>query len=157
MPVCVALALTIFARRMAARKVLVKNLSIIETVGAMTVLCSDKTGTLTQGNMHVEKMAILDAEYDEMSEISTDAEMLAMRVCYLCNDATMDASGAVVGNSTDVAVFKFVKNHSTFDSYSRMYAIAFHSKTKYMLIIVKGLDRLELYVKGAPDVLLPAW
>ena len=50
-PVCVALSLTIVARRMAARKVLVKNLANIETLGCMSVLCSDKTGTLTEGNM----------------------------------------------------------------------------------------------------------
>ena len=50
-PVCVALSLTIIARRMAARHVLVKNLANIETLGCMSVLCSDKTGTLTEGNM----------------------------------------------------------------------------------------------------------
>ena len=50
-PVCVALSLTIVARRMASRHVLVKNLANIETLGCMSVLCSDKTGTLTEGNM----------------------------------------------------------------------------------------------------------
>ena len=51
LPVCVALSLTIVARRMSARHVLVKNLATIETLGCMSVLCSDKTGTLTEGNM----------------------------------------------------------------------------------------------------------
>jgi len=51
LPVCVALSLTIISRRMAARHVLVKNLASIETLGCMSVLCSDKTGTLTEGNM----------------------------------------------------------------------------------------------------------
>jgi sodium/potassium-transporting ATPase subunit alpha len=51
LPVCVALSLTIVARRMAARQVLVKNLATVETLGCMSVLCSDKTGTLTEGNM----------------------------------------------------------------------------------------------------------
>jgi len=50
-PVCVALSLTIVARRMASRRVLVKNLANVETLGCMSVLCSDKTGTLTEGNM----------------------------------------------------------------------------------------------------------
>lgn len=48
---CVALSLTIIAKRMAKRNVLVKNLATIETLGCMSVLCSDKTGTLTQGKM----------------------------------------------------------------------------------------------------------
>lgn len=51
LPVCVALSLTIIAKRMAKRNVLVKNLATIETLGCMSVLCSDKTGTLTEGKM----------------------------------------------------------------------------------------------------------
>ena len=51
LPICVALSLTVIARRMAKRQVLVKNLATIETLGCMSVLCSDKTGTLTAGKM----------------------------------------------------------------------------------------------------------
>lgn len=51
LPICVALSLTIIAKRMAKRNVLVKNLATIETLGCMSVLCSDKTGTLTMGKM----------------------------------------------------------------------------------------------------------
>lgn len=51
LPICVALSLTIIAKRMARRNVLVKNLATIETLGCMSVLCSDKTGTLTMGKM----------------------------------------------------------------------------------------------------------
>jgi sodium/potassium-transporting ATPase subunit alpha len=51
LPLCVALSLTIIARRMSKRHVLVKNLATIETLGCMSVLCSDKTGTLTAGKM----------------------------------------------------------------------------------------------------------
>ena len=51
LPICVALSLTIIAKRMAKHNVLVKNLATIETLGCMSVLCSDKTGTLTVGKM----------------------------------------------------------------------------------------------------------
>jgi sodium/potassium-transporting ATPase subunit alpha len=51
LPVCVALSLTIIAKRMAKHNTLVKNLATIETLGCMSVLCSDKTGTLTLGKM----------------------------------------------------------------------------------------------------------
>lgn len=51
LPICVALSLTVIARRMAKRQVLVKNLATVETLGCMSVLCSDKTGTLTAGKM----------------------------------------------------------------------------------------------------------
>jgi P-type E1-E2 ATPase len=86
LPVCVALALTIVARRMAERKVLVKNLSIIGTVGAMSILCSDKTGTLTQGTMNVEKFQFVDeTESSLLSE--TKAGLLALRICHFCSDS----------------------------------------------------------------------
>ncbi|KAI6118465.1 calcium ATPase transmembrane domain M-containing protein [Pisolithus sp. B1] len=64
LPVCVALSLTVIARRMAKRHVLVKNLATIETLGCISVLCSDKTGTLTAGKMAVESVAFLDAAYN---------------------------------------------------------------------------------------------
>jgi sodium/potassium-transporting ATPase subunit alpha len=86
LPVCVALALTIVARRMAERKVLVKNLSIIGTVGAMSILCSDKTGTLTQGTMNVEKFQFVnDTESSLLSE--TKVGLLALRICHFCSDS----------------------------------------------------------------------
>lgn len=64
LPVCVALSLTVIARRMAKRHVLVKNLATIETLGCISVLCSDKTGTLTAGKMAVESVAFLDVAYN---------------------------------------------------------------------------------------------
>ena len=96
LPACVALFLTIVARRMAARHVLVKNLATIETLGGMTVLCSDKTGTLTEGNMvglillkgqtkksylfrqSVRRIAVSDTEYSldaDASEKSFEPEL----------------------------------------------------------------------------------
>ena len=60
LPLCVALSLTIIAKRMARRNVLVKNLATIETLGCMSVLCSDKTGTLTMGKM-VRRLSRPDA------------------------------------------------------------------------------------------------
>jgi sodium/potassium-transporting ATPase subunit alpha len=56
LPVCVALSLTVIARRMSAKSVLVKNLATVETVGTMSILCSDKTGTLTEGKMFVQQV-----------------------------------------------------------------------------------------------------
>ncbi|KAI6020626.1 calcium ATPase transmembrane domain M-containing protein [Pisolithus marmoratus] len=75
LPVCVALSLTVIARRMAKRHVLVKNLATIETLGCISVLCSDKTGTLTAGKMAVESVAFLDVAHNARDFIagSTDA------------------------------------------------------------------------------------
>ena len=121
MPVCVALSLTIVAKRMAKRNVLVKNLATIETLGCMSVLCSDKTGTLTVGKMvrtyiqfksvlliscaqSVQNVAFLDAEFhvDEIKRnFSTEgapsapAALQALhQIARLCNGAKFDAATA---------------------------------------------------------------
>jgi sodium/potassium-transporting ATPase subunit alpha len=132
LPVCVALSLTIVARRMAARHVLVKNLATIETLGCMSVLCSDKTGTLTEGNMSVRRIAVFNTEYsldaDDASEKSFVPESsLSMKnssplpqlalIARLCNGAKFEGNtdGASVsertikGDPTDTAVLRFAE------------------------------------------------
>eukprot|EP00835_Amoeboradix_gromovi_P004817 NODE_403_length_9316_cov_0.901269.p1 type:complete len:814 gc:universal NODE_403_length_9316_cov_0.901269:3921-6362(+) len=156
LPVCVALALTIIARRMASRKVLVKNLSIVETVGAVSVLCSDKTGTLTQGKMCVDSVYLLDAVATGGDIVTGDGAKATLKISYLCNDAQL-VNNEIVGNSTDAAVYKYVLQHcdaSVFADYQRIHSIPFNSKSKYMLVIVRGPDGYEMHLKGAPDVLI---
>lgn len=77
---------------MAARKVLVKNLSIIESVGAMSVLCSDKTGTLTEGKMSVENIGLADMDFKDGVSLKETVGELALRICYFCNDSTFTDS-----------------------------------------------------------------
>ncbi|CEP03211.1 Cation-transporting P-type ATPase N-terminal domain-containing protein [Plasmodiophora brassicae] len=167
LPVCVALALTIVARIMAARKVLVKNLSIVESAGCMSVLCSDKTGTLTEGHMFVQGLGFIDKTYNDLKSIAkTPIVDLMTRIAYLCNDASFDESqpgtGAdrpINGNSTDVAIFKFAVTHTDYGKvdaeYTRVFNIPFNSKSKWMMTVCRceATGELELYIKGAPDVL----
>ena len=124
LPVCVALSLTIIAKRMAKRNVLVKNLATIETLGCMSVLCSDKTGTLTLGKMAsvppplptclfpntlsllqtVENVAFFDAEYAvndihaKFADPAAPSAPAALRALHmigrLCNGAKFDAASA---------------------------------------------------------------
>lgn len=132
LPVCVALSLTIIAKRMAARHVLVKNLATIETLGCMTILCSDKTGTLTEGKMSVQSLAFMDSQLhlsDDMDVMKRDLDnnstpislscsnacdqlLLASR---LCNSAHFEsgsndipiAERIIKGDPTDTAVLRF--------------------------------------------------
>lgn len=76
---------------MAARKVLVKNLSIIETIGAISILCSDKTGTLTKGKMSVENVGFIDKDFkDGFNLLESVGGELSLRICYLCNATFID-------------------------------------------------------------------
>ncbi|KIN98259.1 hypothetical protein M404DRAFT_968279 [Pisolithus tinctorius Marx 270] len=89
LPVCVALSLTVIARRMSKRHVLVKNLATIETLGCISVLCSDKTGTLTAGKMAVESVAFLDAAYSAKDFIANFTDALS---CTIAPTSTASAS-----------------------------------------------------------------
>ncbi|KAI8985775.1 E1-E2 ATPase-domain-containing protein [Trametes punicea] len=165
LPVCVALSLTIVARRMAKRNVLVKNLATIETLGCMSVLCSDKTGTLTVGKMSVQNVAFIDGEFqvDEIKERFSAAETcnapLALRALHmvsrLCNGAKFDSASArlplderqIKGDATDSAILRFseglfvpsigISTPSLLGSYEKTFEIPFNSRNKWMLTLVQ--------------------
>ncbi|KAJ6535770.1 calcium ATPase transmembrane domain M-containing protein [Mycena capillaripes] len=179
LPLCVALSLTIIAKRMAKRNVLVKNLATIETLGCMSVLCSDKTGTLTTGVMSVESLAFLDRSYDNVKKELVDTEKdtagpgvaWLLKVARLCNGAQFldqDDDGAdapdqrrVKGDATDSAILRFTELFNTADdagidvpaltaSHDTLYTIPFNSKNKWMLTVVRARG-----VPGvAPDMLV---
>ena len=174
LPICVALSLTVIARRMAARKVLVKNLSTIETLGCMSVLCSDKTGTLTLAKMSVENVAFCDvsvsaSEKDPLPEQLKDfkATKTLHSAVHLCNGASFDATTmnlpveqrTIKGDSTDSAILRFAESMgpaSTFDdTFEKVFEIPFNSKNKWMMALLrdKATNRIRLTIKGAPDIM----
>ncbi|KAH6568958.1 hypothetical protein BASA50_007993 [Batrachochytrium salamandrivorans] len=175
LPVCVALSLTVVARRMASRKVLVKNLATIETLGCMSVLCSDKTGTLTMAKMYVEGVAFLDAEMSSSPEKNVVASVLQHKasadlrlVALLCNGASFDATTMnlaipdrlIKGDSTDSSILRFGETVGPISEltpqYEKLFEIPFNSKNKWMLTIVRPInsDTVLLLIKGAPDIMI---
>lgn len=186
MPVAVALTLMMIARQMKNSNILPKGLSTVETLGCVNVICSDKTGTLTENKMVVTTVGFVDeqltvAEAFSRMEAGESARALVElhRAAALCNDATFDPLSMdravmdreVQGNATDGAVLKFAEvaqSNSTKalpDSHPRRYQIPFNSKNKWMLTLHDEIDdnfhsapektRYLVYVKGAPDKLLP--
>lgn len=174
MPVGVALTLMMVARRMKATNILPKGLATVETLGCVNVICSDKTGTLTQNRMFVKSLGMVDMEYnieDLRSGIETSEGLQnLLRASVLCNDATFDSETlslpiherVVNGNATDAAVLRLADSAgaacpTALEPYERVHQIPFNSKNKWMLtmhrdpIASKGY---MIYVKGAPDVLL---
>ncbi|SPO31883.1 K, P-type ATPase [Ustilago trichophora] len=177
MPVAVALTLSLVARRMRDVKVLPKSLSTVETLGCVNVICSDKTGTLTENKMSVASIGFVDKECAR-NDIATLEDSFAFeqlkKGMALCNDAFFDpASDAVLpsersvnGNATDAAVLRLSASLPGADeikaAYRRVYDIPFNSKNKFMLTVMRSNDDSaaatiadEMYVKGAPDVLMP--
>ncbi|EGO02905.1 hypothetical protein SERLA73DRAFT_165832 [Serpula lacrymans var. lacrymans S7.3] len=180
LPVCVALSLTVVARRMAKRHVLVKNLATIETLGCMSVLCSDKTGTLTAGEMSIEDVAFFDGSLrvgdisKVVSSASQPGRFSALKalhmVARLCNGAKFNAASenlpieepTVKGDPTDSAVLRFsqslsipsldVDTTALLSSWKKTFEIPFNSRNKWMLTVVNHCQ--ESGEKGSEPWLL---
>lgn len=180
MPVGVALTLMMVARRMKSNNILPKGLSTVETLGCVNVICSDKTGTLTENRMSVITTAFVDSSTSvEEAILAFDRGSLKPLLSLhkagaLCNDATFDpatiqspvSERKVLGNPTDGAVLKFVESaqegvaKALNDEYQRVFSIPFNSKNKWMLTVHKTpqTDKTApsylLLMKGASDILL---
>jgi sodium/potassium-transporting ATPase subunit alpha len=179
MPVGVALTLMMVARRMKAHNILPKGLSTVETLGCVNVICSDKTGTLTENRMAVVTAAFVDETMPVSAAIQLlekDNSPAALRELHtaaaLCNDGTFDASTLdqpvmqrlVQGNATDGAMLKFVESAQADSSSSlkaanrEIFQIPFNSTNKWMLTlheIKHSKTEFLMIIKGASDILLP--
>jgi sodium/potassium-transporting ATPase subunit alpha len=182
MPIGVALTFMVIARSMKSVNVLPKGLATVETLGCVNIICSDKTGTLTENKMSVSSVGFIDEmkNAEELSSmISSDSCPQSLKVLHraaaLCNDAVFEPTTihmpidqrVVQGNATDGAVLRFAEaakaGKSLQDSHPRLFQIPFNSKNKWMLSLhdlSKTSDRSNeseslVIVKGAPDVLLP--
>ncbi|KAJ5717411.1 hypothetical protein N7488_003057 [Penicillium malachiteum] len=173
-PVGVALTLMMIARRMKQTNILPKGLATVETLGCVNVICSDKTGTLTQNRMFVKSLGMVDWEYSIEDLIpgmeSSEGLRTLLRASVLCNDATFDPETlclpvherSVNGNATDAAVLRLADSVGAaspkiLEHYERVHQIPFNSKNKWMLTMHEDPDLSSgymIYVKGAPDVLL---
>lgn len=137
LPAIVTIVLSIGVQMMARRKAVVKRLPAVETLGCASVICSDKTGTLTQNKMTV-------------TEVYGDGKKLAMPFI-LCNNFSSPTENALLDyakkilNDTEIIRQK----------YQRVKEIPFDSKKKYMITVHKSNNRFIYYIKGAPDVILP--
>jgi sodium/potassium-transporting ATPase subunit alpha len=186
MPVAVALTLLIIARRMKSNNILPKGLSTVETLGCVNVICSDKTGTLTENRMvvttvgFVDKRMTVDEAFSALAGGSSTPLKELHRASVLCNNASFDTLSMerpimdrdIQGNATDGAVLKFAEaaqeglGSTINDVYPRAFQIPFNSKNKWMLTLHKTIDdstgstaeksSFLMLVKGAPDVLLPS-
>lgn len=158
MPVAVTLCLTLIARRMQKSNVLCKVLATVETLGSVNVLCSDKTGTLTENKMTVSDCGVYDHILDATScrnaiqDKGTEAHQLALLqiTSALCNGSSFDPETidkevrlrTVFGDATDSAVLRFAGSANPMATVeqvrqeaTKIFDIPFNSKNKWMLTL----------------------
>jgi Ca2+-transporting ATPase len=156
MPAVISLCLAFATRRLLKNKVLVRKLSASETLGRVSVICTDKTGTLTE-----EKMRVSEIYANNEMNPDKNKEML-LKIGVLCNKAIYekDEKGDYfIGDPTEVALIISAKNNfldkkALTEKEPKVKEFAFNSERKMMSIIRKSENKLISYVKGAPEKII---
>jgi P-type Ca2+ transporter type 2C len=181
LPAVITISLTLAAQRMVRRNALVRRLPAIETLGSVTVICSDKTGTLTRDEMTVRKVLaggelfeLSGAGYEPEGTFSRDGSpappsgpvVEALRAAVLASDARLlgpddDGHWLVRGEPTEgalvVAAAKAALDKAELERrFPRVDEIPFTSESKRMTTLHETPEGLVAYAKGAPEVLLPS-
>ena len=149
LPMAINMSLALSMRRMLKVSNLVRKMHACETMGATTVICTDKTGTLTQNQMRVSD--------SYLAEGVSLTEAIAVN-----STASLDADGNVLGNPTEGALLLWLRDqgidyHQLRDSVEIVDELPFSTENKYMWTEVRKNNSIIRYIKGAPEIVCPTF
>ncbi len=148
MPMAVTLSLALNMRRMLKNNNLVRKLHASETMGAVTVICTDKTGTLTQNQMQVA----------DITEYKT-SNLISEAIAFNTTAHLDEEDGTGIGNPTEVALLLWLKKQATDykkirDERKTEFQLPFSTERKFMATIARVNGKRILFVKGAPEIIM---
>lgn len=167
LPAVVTISLALGTQRMLRRQALVRKLNSVETLGSVDVICSDKTGTFTKGEMTVRKIysagkiyEVSGTGYEITGEFSLDGKkidpvtiMKLLETGLYCNNASINGE-KILGDPTEAALLVSGEKARIKSSGTRVQEIPFSSERKIMSVVVRMQDKYCVYAKGAPEVVL---
>lgn len=169
LPATATIVMTLGVQRMAKKKALIRKLPAVETLGSTTVICTDKTGTLTLNKMTVTHIAVND-DFEAGKSTLVDIAAIQHPTVYkelvyaaaLCNDASLDPdrNGGIIGDPTEGALLYMVQafniDHDSLETkYPRLFEQPFDFDRKRMTTVHYIENRCMAYTKGAVDEMLP--
>lgn len=155
------IVLAIGVQKMVKKNAIVKRLPAVETLGSATVICSDKTGTLTQNKMTVEKVFWNNATRELTNIKENEIDQQLNKLVYanmLCNDTKVSNDGTLTGDPTETALvdmaFKLDFDPTIYDRMPRLKEVPFDSDRKLMTTVNEVNGKYIVYTKGGIDELL---
>jgi Ca2+-transporting ATPase len=174
LPAVVTVTLALGMQRMAKKNALIRKLPAVQTLGNVTVICSDKTGTLTKNEMTVKKIfngfkdyEITGSGYDKVGDFLVEGKKLLpkdldylFKISCLCNNSFVDFDeNKIIGDPTEASLLVMSKKagwdyNLVKKDYKELAELSFDSKRKMMSVVEKKDDKIYLMTKGAPDIII---